>query len=153
MSPDTPQPFSPRVSPFAADRVPEVEPASPERALAYFNSRLELETDCWDVHHDLTTKGPRFVLLDVRSREAYDRGHVPGAVSLPHGEIDETTVARWPVTTLFVVYGDGVHCNAADKAGVRLARLGRRVKKMIGGIDGWVRQQFEITTEPARIGT
>ena len=28
-------------------------------------------------------------------------------------------------------------CNGADRAAVRIARLGRPVKKMIGGIEGW----------------
>ena len=36
-------------------------------------------------------------------------------------------------TLLFVVYCAGPHCYAAEKAGARLARLGRHVKKMIGG--------------------
>lgn len=39
--------------------------------------------------------------------------------------------------TLFVVYCAGPHCNGANKAAVRLARLGYRVKEMIGGITGW----------------
>src|SRR5581483_10573796 len=39
---------------------------------------------------------------------------------------------------LLVVYCDGPHCNGADRAAIRLASLGRPVKKMIGGITGWI---------------
>ncbi|MXY03489.1 MAG: rhodanese-like domain-containing protein, partial [Acidimicrobiales bacterium] len=48
--------------------------------------------------------------------------------------------------TLFVVYCAGSHCNAADKAGARLARLGRPVKKMIGGKSGWLEEGFDLVT-------
>lgn len=41
----------------------------------------------------------------------------------------------------------GPHCNGADKAAVRLARLGRRVKKMIGGIEGWKDEGFDLATQ------
>ena len=46
-------------------------------------------------------------------------------------------LADYPAETLFVVYCAGANCNGADRAAVRIARLGRPVKKMIGGIEGW----------------
>jgi rhodanese-related sulfurtransferase len=54
-------------------------------------------------------------------------------------------MATYPPNTIFVVYCTGPHCNGADKAAVRLARLGRPVKKMIGGIEGWKDEGFELT--------
>ena len=46
------------------------------------------------------------IILDVREQDEYDSGHIPGAVLLPVGSIDETTAAaetavrpplpRWP---------------------------------------------------------
>jgi len=44
----------------------------------------------------------------------------------------------YPAGTLFVVYCAGPHCNGANKAAIQLARLGRPVKEMIGGITGWL---------------
>jgi rhodanese-related sulfurtransferase len=122
-----PSPFRPAPTP-AAD---------PEEAAAHFESLLRFETDCWDVHEALGSESPGFVLLDVRSPQLYAASHVPGAVNLPHGKIHEKSLADYPADTLFVVYCSGPHCNGADKAAVRLARLGRSVKKMIGGIEGW----------------
>jgi rhodanese-related sulfurtransferase len=38
------------------------------------------------------------------------------------------------------------HCNGADRAAVRLSRLGRFVKKMIGGIQGWKDEGYEVVS-------
>lgn len=120
-------------------------PAAPsDVALRHFEALLTLETDCWDVHAGLARSPASFVLLDVRGPEAFAKGHVPGAVNLPHGRIVERNLERWPAGTLFVVYCAGPHCNGADRAAIRLARLGRPVKKMIGGVTGWLDEGFEL---------
>lgn len=122
-------------------------PAAPSSAaLAHFESALSFETDCWDVHASLAAGTPDFVLLDVRSHELYARGHVPGALSLPHAKIVESKLAEWAADTLFVVYCAGPHCNGAHRAAVRLARLDRPVKLMIGGITGWIDEGFALQT-------
>lgn len=111
--------------------------ASPEEAARHFESRLRFETDCWDVNQAIVRKEPGVVVLDVRGPAQYAAGHVPGAVNLPHGRIVERNLAAYPPDTRFVVYCNGPHCNGADRGALRLARLGRPVKKMIGGIEGW----------------
>jgi rhodanese-related sulfurtransferase len=111
--------------------------ASSENAARHFESRLQYETDCWDVNQALVRKEGGFVVLDVRSPAHYAAGHVPGSVNLPHARIIERNLEAYPPSTLFVVYCSGPHCNGADRAALRLARLGRPVKKMIGGIEGW----------------
>lgn len=127
--------------------VSAVRAAAPVAAVAHFGSLLAFETDCWDVHASLRAAAPAppdFVLLDVRSPESFANGHVPGAVNLPHRKIVETTLTEYAEGTLFVVYCSGTHCNGADKAALRLARLGRPVKKMIGGIEGWKDEGFSL---------
>ena len=53
-------------------------------------------------------------------------------------------MAEFPEDTRFVVYCAGPHCNGANKAAIRLARLGYRVKEMIGGITGWLDEDFAL---------
>ena len=118
--------------------------ADPQTALDHFERLLSFETDCWDVHAALASGAPGFVLLDVRGPQAFEDGHVQGALPLPHGRINERTLAAWPPDTLFVVYCNGPHCNGADRAAARLARLGRKVKKMIGGAEGWKIEGFTL---------
>lgn len=128
-----------------ASHVSAVPPAPSSDALRHFEALLAHETDCWDVHDAFDRDVVDFVLLDVRSPELYAQGHVPGAVNLPHGRIVERNLAEHPSDTVFVVYCAGPHCNGADKAAVRLARLGRPVKKMIGGITGWLDEGYSLT--------
>jgi rhodanese-related sulfurtransferase len=59
--------------------------------------------------------------------------------------LNEGNLEPYAADTLFVVYCDGPHCNGADKAAAQLARLGRPVKKMIGGIVGWKDDGFDLT--------
>jgi rhodanese-related sulfurtransferase len=124
--------------------VTQIPAAASHRALAHFQSDLEFETDCWDVNASLKAGAADFVLLDVRSHELYAQGHVPAALSLPHGKIVASKMAEWPADTLFVVYCAGPHCNGAHRGAVRLAQLGRPVKLMIGGITGWQDEGFAL---------
>ena len=127
-----------------ASPVARVPAAESTRALAHFEQLLEFETDCWDVHFAMTNNRQDFVLLDVRVESVFKSGHVEGAVNLPHGKINEQTLAEYPLDTLFVVYCAGPHCNATEKAAIRLAKLERPVKKMIGGAVGWLDEGFQL---------
>lgn len=124
--------------------VTAIPAASSGVSLKHFESLLQFETDCWDVHEALSGGAPDFVLLDARSHELYAGAHVPGAVSLPHAKIVASKLTSYPTDTLFVVYCAGPHCNGAHRAAIRLARLGRSVKLMIGGITGWVDEGFTL---------
>jgi len=130
-----------------ASRVNEVEAAHPSDVLRHFEWLLTFETDCWDVHEAMKDGNHDFVLLDVRSPQLFQTGHVPGAVNLPHGRINERNLGAYASDTLFVVYCDGPHCNGADRAAANLARLGRKVKKMIGGIEGWKDEGLDLARD------
>ena len=126
--------------------VSEFPAAAPAEAEVHFGALLAHETDCWDVHEAYARDAVDFVLLDVRSPDLYAAGHVPGAINLPHRRIVARNIVPFPDHTLFVVYCAGPHCNGADKAAYRLAKLGRPVKKMIGGIEGWKDEGFALDT-------
>ena len=126
-------------------------PAAADAAIAHFSGLLAVESDCWDVHDAMSRGVDDFVLLDVRSPELFAEGHIAGAVNLPHRRIVERNLASYPADTLFVTYCAGPHCNAADKGALRLASLGRPVKKMIGGITGWLDEGFTLT-DPSPMG-
>jgi rhodanese-related sulfurtransferase len=130
-----------------SSRVTECAAADPKDAQEHFERLLSFEADCWDVHAAITAGNADFVLLDVRSPASYAAGHIPGAINLPHGRIVERNLADFSPETMFVVYCDGPHCNGADRGALRLARLGRKVKKMIGGIEGWKDEGFSLTSD------
>lgn len=120
-------------------------PADSDEALAHFQALLKFETDCWDVHYAMNNNLTDFVLLDVRAVEVAKKGYIKGATFMPHAQINEASLASYPADTVFIVYCAGPHCNATEKAAIRLARLGRPVKKMIGGVTGWLDEGFELS--------
>src|ERR1044071_8906140 len=117
--------------------VTEIAPADSATALAHFESAFRFETDCWDVHDAVSNGKQDFLLVDVRSPDLYANGHALGAVNIPHRKLIDSKLSAYPRDTIFVVYCSGPHCNGAHRAAVRLARLGRPVKIMIGGVSGW----------------
>ena len=119
-------------------------PADPGVAHNHFLSRLSFETDPSDVYHDITNKVSGIVVIDARTPETYARGHVPGAINLPHRTIDSSTTASLPREKLFVTYCDGVFCNASTKAAAKLTALGFKVKEMLDGMEGWRKEGYPV---------
>ena len=121
-------------------RVLAVAAASSDEAHDHFATKLRFETDPADVWHDLAAGEERFVIVDVRTVEAYHDAHLPGAVSMPVASMDPHA-ARALLdergAELIVVYCWRTSCNGATKGAARLASFGIPVKEMIGGIDGW----------------
>lgn len=125
--------------------VTEISPENSDIALNHFSTRLALETDCADVADAFENDNVDFVLLHVvGSKQTYAARNIPGSIHLPHREITQERMAQWPQNILFVVYCAGPHCNGADRAAVNLAKLGRPVKLMIGGITGWQDEGFSF---------
>jgi rhodanese-related sulfurtransferase len=118
--------------------------ASPADAAAHFAHRLAVETDVSDVAAALGSGA--FVLLDSRSAEAWAQGHVLGAVHLPGREIPARAAAELDPAVPVVTYCWGPGCNGATRAALALARLGYRVREMIGGFEYWAREGLPVET-------
>lgn len=108
-------------------------------ALAYFSAKLAHETDASDVYA-AQKAGERFVLVDVRSDEAWQQGRITGAVHLRRQEIAERAASLIDADMPVVVYCWSPGCNAGTKAAIEFAKLGYAVKEMIGGYEYWVRE-------------
>jgi rhodanese-related sulfurtransferase len=124
--------------------VSRIPAASSDVALAHFQKLLQFETDCWDVHFAISNNRQDFVLVDVRSEILFEQSHIEKAVNIPHKRLTKENLIDYPAATLFVVYCAGPHCNGTEKAAIKLAELGRPVKKMIGGITGWIDEGLSL---------
>lgn len=129
--------------------VSETPAAASAAALAHFSSRLSFETDCSDVFHSQQGGDVDYVLVDVRGHQAFDAGHVPGAINIPTRQISAERMAEFAADTLFVVYCAGPHCNGVHRAAVRLAGLGYAVKEMLGGVTGWLDEGLTLVGSDA----
>ena len=77
------------------------------------------------------------IILDVREQDEYDSGHIPGAVLLPVGTIDEETateVIPEKDSTVLVYCRSGNRSKTASSA---LAELGYTNIYEFGGINTW----------------
>ena len=77
------------------------------------------------------------IILDVREQDEYDSGHIPGAVLLPVGTIDEDTAAEvipGKDSTVLVYCRSG---NRSKTASAALAELGYTAIYEFGGINTW----------------
>src|SRR5215470_1199815 len=117
----------------------------PGETAVMMEDKLRFHTDSWDLSVDLRAGLSDIVVIDARSRDAYAAGHIPGAVSFPHREMSAETTAPLDRSKVYVVYCDGIGCNASTKGAYKLAGLGFRVKELLGGIDWWRRDGHPVT--------
>lgn len=106
--------------------------------LRHYENKLAFETDSWDLKVVLES-GESVNVIDTRSPEAYQKEHIPGAINIPYRKMNEETTKGLDRTALVVTYCDGIGCNASTKGALNMAKLGFRVKELIGGLDWWKR--------------
>ncbi|MFW6201481.1 MAG: ArsR/SmtB family transcription factor [Gemmatimonadota bacterium] len=81
------------------------------------------------------------VVIDVRPRDEYDAGHVPGALSVPVDELDGR-IDELPADREIIAYCRGPYCVLALEAMDRLRARGFRVRRVADGWSGWTRAQL-----------
>jgi rhodanese-related sulfurtransferase len=94
-------------------------------------------------------KGNRDVIIvDIRSREEFARGHIPSAVNIPEDELHSRALDELPGSKLLVI--TSYACSNDEMSGVArdsLLDLGfANVAILRNGIDGWAQQGFEVET-------
>lgn len=114
-------------------------PVAAAQNLDYLAAKLGYYADSADVAEDLRNGIRDIVVIDTRAATLYAAGHIPGALSLPHRLMDEKSTATLDRDKVCVTYCDGIGCNGSTKGAYKLAKLGFRVKELIGGLDFWQR--------------
>lgn len=109
--------------------------------IKHYADKLEFETDSWDLKAALDN-GEKIIVVDARSTQSYQEEHIPGALSIPHRTMTEESTRHLDRSALVVVYCDGIGCNASIKGALNMARLGFRVKELMGGLDWWKRDGY-----------
>src|SRR5262249_787692 len=62
--------------------------AEPGEIATLMQDKLRFHTDSWDLSVDLKSGRADVVAIDARLRDAYQAGHIPGALSFPHREMN-----------------------------------------------------------------
>ncbi len=112
-----------------------------DEQLRHYERKLAFETDSWDLKVALDS-GESIIVIDARSPEAYQKEHIPGAINIPHRKMNAETTKLLNKAALVVTYCDGIGCNASTKGALNMAKLGFRVKELMGGLDWWKRDGY-----------
>lgn len=117
---------------------------SPRSAFAYFDQKLKYEVGPVEMKEKIDRHDSNYELIDVRSKEAYEKAHIPGAKHVPYEEFGSRT---WEFSEHKenIVYCYNHTCQLADRAARWLADKGYPVKMLIGGFDTW--EKLEHPTE------
>ena len=76
------------------------------------------------------------IILDVRAQEEYDQGHIPGAILIPHTEIEVKAEELLPDKDQLIL----VYCRSGRRSKIAaeiLAQLGYTNIREFGGIIDW----------------
>lgn len=88
-------------------------------------------------------ENPALLLLDVRTQEEYDDGHIPGAVCLPSEEITPDMPIAFDKSAEILVYCHDTD-HRSEEAAEKLVKMGYTNVADIGGYLDW---PYETTTE------
>ena len=95
----------------------------------------------------LEASSDEFIVLDVRERDAYEQGHIPGAVLLPRGQLELRVNQDLPDPTRRIV----VCCEfgrISTLAAATLREMGfRRAVALDGGIKAWREAGYPTVVE------
>lgn len=114
----------------------------------FYKAKLQYEIDSWDLF-EKQNKAEEIVVIDTRSKEAFKKEHIPGAVNIPHRTMNASTTAHLNKSILCITYCDGIGCNASTKGALNMAELGFEVKELLGGLDWWKRDGYKTEGENA----
>ena len=108
------------------------------RLKEHFELKLQAVKQLADVVDSVEHGGSALVLLDMRDREDYRRGHIEGAISMPLEEIDKR-YQDLPRDKEVVTYCYNQYCHLSARGALRLVEHGIPAKEMNVGWSEWVK--------------
>jgi rhodanese-related sulfurtransferase len=126
---------------LAAVRLAEVE----RLAAAYLGARDELEPVTRAELARRIQAGDEIVVLDVRPADEHGTGHVPGAVSIPIGEL-RRRLRELPPDREVVAYCRGPFCAYANEAVAQLREAGFQARRLEDGLPEWQAAGLPVAT-------
>lgn len=117
--------------------------ASPATLARYFKAKLAAELGPHNLKRLLEHPAGPVIILDVRSKEGFREGHIPGAVNIPFEELPQR-LGELSKRQDLVAYCWDVTCLLAAKAAYVLASKGYRARELVGGIEAWRQAEFPV---------
>jgi rhodanese-related sulfurtransferase/biotin operon repressor len=125
---------------LAASRLAEVE----RLVAAYLGGHDQLKPVTREELARRLQDGDDLVVLDVRPAAEYTAGHLPGAVSIPVGEL-RRRLAELPAGREVVAYCRGPYCAFAHEAVALLRQEGFSARRLEDGLPEWQAAGLAVT--------
>jgi rhodanese-related sulfurtransferase len=116
---------------------------SAKEARKYFEAKLNFTTGPVELNR-MIDEGEDIKIIDVRARQDYAKGHIPGAVSLPKGAWG--TFLGLSEDKVNVVYCYSEVCHLAASAARFFADNDYPVMELQGGFDQWTHHNLPVET-------
>jgi rhodanese-related sulfurtransferase len=86
-----------------------------------------------------------FVLIDARTHEGFNEGHLPGAVKIPADHLGERAVRKYGRNRTIVTYCSGLSCESSTIAARKLEKFGfTTVLDFTGGLEDWRKAGYPL---------
>jgi len=121
----------------------ELKKNDQQKAKEFFANKIGFTTGPVELSRNLEQRAP-IAVIDVREEEDYRKGHVPGAINLPHDRWQSAQGLR--KDALNVLYCYTLQCPLAATAAVEFASKGYSVMEMDGGFEAWKEADLEVET-------
>jgi rhodanese-related sulfurtransferase/DNA-binding transcriptional ArsR family regulator len=87
------------------------------------------------------------IALDVRPQDEFALGHVPGAINIPLGELEQRLAELDPDQEI-VAYCRGAYCVLSYEAVARLRTRGFKARRMEDGLPEWRAAGLPVSSRP-----
>lgn len=113
----------------------------PAQAREFFEKKMSFTTGPVELNEQIESHAD-LVIVDVRAREDFEDGHIPGAISLPREKWNAPEGLSKEKPNVLYCYSPVCHLGAA--AAVQLAAMGYPVIEMDGGFQAWEENDLEV---------
>lgn len=116
-----------------------------ERAKEYFENKVAFTVGPVELKEMIEKDSDKIQVIDVRTAEYYQKGHIPSAVSIPAKDIT-MHMNKLSKEKINIVYCYSQQCHLAAKAALVLAERGFPVVELEGGFNEWKNLDYDIVS-------
>lgn len=116
-----------------------------QRAKEFFENRVAFTVGPVELKEMMEKERNSIEIIDVRSREYYEKGHIPSAISIPGSEI-QMHLNKLSKDKINVIYCYSQQCHLGSKTALVLLEKGYPVIELEGGFNEWKNSDFDIVS-------
>jgi rhodanese-related sulfurtransferase len=104
---------------------------------------IKAQSSVTDLKQRLDWGEPALTIIDVRSRDAFNVGHIMGAISVPMGKLVEKVQNSLETNRDIYIYGDNEEETATAVSALKDAGY-ERVAQLLGGLSAWQKSGYPV---------